>query len=422
MMKLPERKNFRQGRRKVLKYDFETLLDRRGHDAIAVDAVGNPLWKGFAPTAPKEGFDCIPMWVADMNFPVPKSVQEAMIRRIEHPAFGYFSPSDEYYQAIIGWHARRKGVSDLDRSVIGYENGVLGGLVSALKVFAAPGDKVLLHSPTYMGFTHSVEDAGFKIVHSPLVRDADGVWRMDFEDMERKIREHHIHAAVFCNPHNPCGRVWTKEEVAEAMAVYERNHVGVISDEIWSDLLIGGAKYTPAQSVNGWAKTHTVALYAPSKTFNLAGLIGSYHVIYDKTLRERVESISSKVLYNSMNVLSQYALIGAYSAEGESWLDQLLPVLTENVDLGADCVRDRFDGVSAFRSEGTYMMFLDCSGWLAAHGMTPGELLQKGWDHGVGWQDGKLFQAPECIRLNLASPTHRIREAFERMDKYIFNA
>ena len=404
-----------------MKYDFETLLDRHGHDAIAVDAVGDPRWEGFAPTAPKEGFDCIPMWVADMNFPVPRSIQEAMIRRIEHPAFGYFSPSDEYYASIISWHGRRKGVTDLTRHEIGYENGVLGGLISALNAFISPGDKVLLHSPTYMGFTNSIENAGFRIVHSPLVRDEAGVWRMDYEDMERKIRKEQIRAAVFCSPHNPCGRVWTRDEVAEAMAVYERNGVMVISDEIWSDLLLDGRSYTPSQSVSDWAKTHVIALYAPSKTFNLAGLIGSYHVIYDKAVRDRVENVSSKCHYNSMNVLSQYALIGAYSREGEDWLEQLLPVLSENARLGAACVKERLDGVTAFHPEGTYMMFLDCGAWLKARGITQPELLKMGWDYGIGWQDGALFKAPECIRLNLASPTHRIREAFERMDKYVFN-
>lgn len=404
-----------------MQYDFTTLLDRRGHDAIAVDAVGDPRYEGFAPAKPKEGFDCIPMWVADMNFPVPRSVQEALIRRIEHPAFGYFSPSEEYYRAIAGWHARRKGVTDLTRDVIGYENGVLGGVVSALKVFAAPGDKVLLHSPTYMGFTHSVEDAGFRIVHSPLVPDDDGVFRMDLEDMEKKIRQHHIRAAIFCNPHNPCGRVWTREEIAGAMEVYERNGVGVISDEIWSDLILDGHVYTPVQSVSEWAHENVVALYAPSKTFNLAGLIGAYHVIYGKRLRERVESVSARLIYNSMNVLSQHALIGAYSEEGEDWLDQLLPVLTENAAFAADFAASRFNGVSVCRPEGTYMMFMDCGRWLEARGMTQKELLEKGWDYGIGWQDGTLFQAPLGLRLNLASPTCRIKEAFDRMDKYVFN-
>ena len=136
-------------------YDFETLLERHGHDAIAVDCVGDPEFAGFAPAAPKEGFDTIPLWVADMNFPTAKSVTEAVIERASHPAFGYFKTSEKYYSAIAWWHKVRKGVDDITPEVVTYENGVLGGLVSALQVFAAPGDSVLLHSPTYMGFTGS---------------------------------------------------------------------------------------------------------------------------------------------------------------------------------------------------------------------------------------------------------------------------
>ncbi|MDD5858946.1 MAG: aminotransferase class I/II-fold pyridoxal phosphate-dependent enzyme [Eubacteriales bacterium] len=402
-----------------MQYDFETLLDRRGMDAMAVDAVGMP--GGFAPSAPKEGFDFIPMWVADMNFPTARSIQDAIIRRAEHPAFGYFLPSKEYYRAIIEWHRKRKGVDGLTREAIGYENGVLGGIVSALKVFAAPGDNVLLHSPTYVGFTHAVEGNGYHIVHSPLVRDEDGVWRMDYADMDRKIRENHIHVAIFCNPHNPCGRVWSRDEISRAMEVYQKNDVWVLADEIWSDLIMNGHHYTPVQSVSDWAREHVLAFYAPSKTFNLAGLIGSYHVIYNRPVRERVEGISAKLVYNSMNVFSEHALIGAYSDEGEDWLNQLLPVLSENVNYAADFVRDHFEGVTTFRTEGTYMMLLDCTEWLKVHDKTIGELLKAGWDVGVGWQDGRQFAAPTSIRLNLASPHSQIVKAFERMDRYVFN-
>ncbi|MGN8817851.1 MalY/PatB family protein [Oribacterium sp. HCP28S3_H8] len=405
-----------------MKYDFETLLDRRGHDAIAVDAIGKDAFKGFAPSTPKEGFDTIPMWVADMNFPTARSIQDAIIKRAEHPAFGYFTPSDEYFDAILYWHKLRKGVTDLKREDIGYENGVLGGVVSALKVFAAPGDNVLLHSPTYMGFTNCVTSNGYHIIHSPLTIDAEGTWRMDYEDMDRKIKENHIHVAIFCNPHNPCGRVWTKDEIAQAMEVYEKNDVWVIVDEIWSDLMMNGHKYTPVASVSEWAKYHTINFYAPSKTFNLAGLIGSYSVIYNKPIRERVQGISSKLVYNSMNVFSEHALIGAYSAEGDNWLSQLLPVLSANVNYAYDYIKEHFKGVYTFRTEGTYMMFLDCAEWLKEHNMEQKDLLKKGWDYGIGWQDGHLFEGPTCIRLNLASPTSRIKEAFDRMDKYVFNA
>lgn len=399
------------------KYDFETLIDRRGYDAIAVDGIGTP---GF-PEKPRDGFNFIPMWVADMNFPTAESIQEKIIERVRHPAFGYFTPRREYYDAIIWWHQLRKHTADLSAEDIGYENGVLGGLICAMKVLAQPGDKVLLHSPVYLGFRHALGDNGYGLVYSPLKKDESGVWRMDYEDMDRKIKENHIHVAVFCNPHNPCGRVWTKDEIRQAMEVYERNDVYVISDEIWSDLVMNGHEYTPAQSVSEWAREHTAAFYAPSKTFNLAGLIGSYSVIYNKYLRERIHEAGAKTIYNSMNVLSMYALMGAYSEEGNNWLTQLLPVLSANVNLAADTVSGRFNGIRTFRTEGTYMMFLDCANWLKEHGKTQQELLKKGYEYGIGWQDGGLFESPSSIRLNLASPTSRIQEAFDRMDRYVFN-
>lgn len=167
-----------------MKYDFTSIMDRRGKDAIAVDALGAP---GFAPGAPKEGFDAIPMWVADMNFPTVPTIPEAIIARARHPAYGYFSPTEEYFASIIRWHETRNGVTGLTKECIGYENGVLGGVVSALNIFCSRGDNVLLHSPTYIGFTHSLENNGYNIVHSPLVKDENNVWRMDFEDMEKKI-------------------------------------------------------------------------------------------------------------------------------------------------------------------------------------------------------------------------------------------
>lgn len=173
-----------------------------------------------------------------------------------------------------------------------------------------------------MGFTNAVLSNGYQIVHSPLIKDENGTWRMDYEDMDKKIKENQIHVAIFCNPHNPTGRVWTKEEITKAMEVYERNTVWVISDEIWSDLMMNDHHYTPTQSVSEWAKQHTAAFYVPSKTFNIAGLIGSYSVIYNKSFHQRIQSVGEKTVYNSMNVFSEHALIGAYSDEGDNWLDQ----------------------------------------------------------------------------------------------------
>ena len=291
-----------------MRYDFTSIVDRRGMDAIAVDGPGHGGW---APGGPKEGFDVIPMWVADMNFPTCPTIQEAIIERTKHPMFGYFDVRDEYYDSIIRWQSERHGMTDLTKKCIGYENGVLGGVVSALNAFACPGDAVLVHSPTYIGFTGSIEGAGYRIVLSPLKQDESGVWRMDYEDMDRKIKENRIHVAVFCNPHNPCGRVWTEEEIRDALEIYRRNEVIVIDDEIWSDIILGNHRHVPTQMVSADARRRTVSLFAPSKTFNLAGLVGSYHIIYDAYLRDRVRSASAKSHYNAMNVLSMHALIGA---------------------------------------------------------------------------------------------------------------
>lgn len=375
----------------------------------------------MSPAKPKDGFDIIPMWVADMNFPTVPTIPEAIIERAKHPAYGYFSPREEYFQSIIDWQTKRNGVTGLEKEHIGYENGVLGCVVSALTAFAAPGDAVLLHSPTYIGFTGSIGNNGFKMVHSPLKKDENGIWRMDFEDMDAKIKANNIHVAVFCSPHNPCGRVWEKWEIEKAMEVYKANDCVVISDEIWSDLILEGYKHVPTQSVSEDARKRTIAVYAPSKTFNLAGLVGSYHIIYNKYLRDRVVAKSSKPHYNEMNVLSMHALIGAYKPEGYEWVDELRQVLTGNVDFACNYIKEHFGGVEVSRPQGTYMLFLDCTKWCEEHGKSIDEVQKAGWDVGVAWQDGRPFHQEYGIRMNLALPLSRVKEAFERLDAYVFH-
>ena len=403
-----------------MKYDFTSIMDRKGRDAIAVDGLGmNP---GFAPDPPKEGFDIIPMWVADMNFPTVPTIPEAIIERAKHPAYGYFNPSKEYFDSIIKWHETRNGVEGLTPECIGYENGVLGGVISALNVFCSKGDKVLLHTPTYIGFTMCMTNNGYDMVLSPLKQDENGVWRMDFEDMEEKLKTQNIHAAVFCSPHNPCGRVWERWEIEKAMELYKKYDVFVVSDEIWSDIILNGHKHIPTQSVSEDAKMRTAAMYAPSKTFNLAGLVGSYHIFYNKWMRDRIIKESSLPHYNDMNVLSMHALIGAYKPEGYEWADELCQVISENVNYACDYIKDHFEGVKVSKPEGTYMLFLDCTEWCEKHGKTIEELEKAGWDVGVAWQDGRMFHGPCSIRLNLALPLERVKEAFRRMDTYVFNA
>lgn len=401
-----------------MKYDFTSILDRKGMDAIAVDAPGNTV---FSPNGPsREGFDLIPMWVADMNFPTVPTVPQAIIQRAQHPAYGYFSPRKEYYDAILRWHKTHHGVTMTPEDIT-YANGVLGGVVSALNVLCSRGDNVLVHAPTYIGFTHALEDNGYHIVHSSLTLDQEGIWRMDYQDMERKIQENKIHAAILCSPHNPCGRVWERWELEKAMELYKKYDVYVISDEIWSDLILPGYKHIPTQTISEDAKMRTVAMYAPSKTFNLAGLVGSYSVIYNAWLRDRVRKEAGLSHYNSQNMLSMYALIGAYQDEGYAWLEELRQVLKTNIEYACDYIRAHFDGVRFCQPQGTYMLFIDCTGWCWKHGKTLDEVLSAAWSVGVAFQDGRPFHGPCHIRINLALPLSRVQEAFKRLDKYVFN-
>ncbi len=399
-------------------YDFTSIMDRRGKDAMAVDNLGTG---GSAPAAPKPGFDAIPMWVADMNFPTVPTIPQAIIDRAQHAAFGYFSPSQAYYDAIIGWQESRNGVQGLLPEHIGYANGVLGGVATALNVICARGDSVLLHSPTYIGFTSTLRNNGYNAVLSPLVEDENGVWRMDLEDMERKIVENRIHAAVLCSPHNPSGRVWQRWELEQAMELFRKYDVYVVSDEIWSDLLLEGNRHIPTQSVSEDAKMRTIGLYAPSKTFNLAGLVGSYRIVYNKRLRDQMDKEAKLTQYNHMNVLSMHALIGAYRPEGAQWVDQLCQVLSGNVAYACDYIHKHFEGVKVSKPEGTYMLFVDCSEWCRNHSKTIDQVEQAAWEVGVAVQDGRPFYGPCHIRMNLALPLSRVQEAFARLDKFVFN-
>ena len=397
-----------------MKYDFTSIIDRSGMDAIALEEIP------FADAPVRDGFDRIPMWVADMNFATVPTIQEHMAGRIAHPLFGYFAPREEYYESIVRWQRDHNQVTDLTKKAIGYENGVIGCLSSALQAFTAPGEAVFLHSPTYIGFTGALEENGRRLAASPLVKDEEGIWRMDYADMDRVIKENHIHFAIFCSPHNPCGRVWEKEEIEKAMEIFRENNCCVFSDEIWSDLVLNGHRHIPTQSVSEDAKMRTIAAYAPSKTFNLAGLVGAYHIIYNPYLRDRMEKQARLSHYNEMNVLSMHALIGAYEPEGYEWLEELKEVLSGNINWACDYIAENFEGVKVSRPQGTYMLFLDCSEWLEAHHMTQDELMRAGIAVGVIWQDGRMFRQDGAIRMNLALPRSRIEEAFRRLKKYVF--
>lgn len=402
-----------------MKFDFSTHINRQGNDSIAADYI--TFTDNITHDIVKDGFDVIPMWVADMAFSTPDVVVDAISKRLKHPVFGYFAPSDEYYNAIINWQKNCHGVDGLTKENIAYENSVLGGLISAVNCLTSRGGSVLLNSPTYIGFTSGLTNNGYKIVLSPLVADENGIYRMDLADMERKIIENNVHTAIFCSPHNPSGRVWERVEIEAVMELYRKHDVFVISDEIWSDIVLFGNKHIPTQSVSVDARNRTVALYAPTKTFNIAGLVGSYHIVYNKYLNDRIKKESSLSHYNEMNVLSMHALIGAYSDTGREWVEELKSVLSDNVKFACEYINSRFEGVSVNVPQGTYMLFLDCQRWCDKHKTDLSDLIIKGFEYGVIWQDGRPFNGESHIRMNLALPRTRLEESLNRLDKYVFN-
>ena len=400
-------------KRRIMKYDFITVPDRRGQDCLAADKIP------YDDITVKEGFDPIPMWIADMTFVNPPFIRESVMKRLEVPHYGYFGLPEAYFDAVIRWQEVRHGVKGLKKEYIGYENGVLGGVASAVSAFTAPGEKILIHSPTYVGFTGVLKSLGRPAEESPLVRDENGVWRMDFEDMERRLEENRIHCAIFCSPHNPSGRVWEEWEVKKAMEVYAAHDCVVISDEIWSDIIMPGYTHVPSQSVSEDARNRTMAFYSTSKTFSLAGLIGSYHIVYNPYLRDKLEKQGSMTHYNDCNLLSLYALLGAYTAEGMEWADEMCSVVNENIKTAA-AFFNGIPGVSVMPSQGTYMLYADVNGYCGARGITPEELRRRGVEVGVIWQNGDDFKVPGTVRINLALPHSRLLEALDRLEKYVF--
>lgn len=205
------------------------------------------------------------------------------------------------------------------------------------------------------------------------------------------------------------------------MEICEKYSVKVVSDEIWSDFVFEGKKHTPLQTVSEYAKYNTIAMYAPSKTFNLAGFNGSYHVCYDKWLQGRLAKEAQLTIYNKMHLLTLHAFQGAYSEEGKEWHKELLQVIEANATYAVNYIKEHFEGVNVSMSDGTYVIFVDNKEWMEKHGKTQDELYNRALEYGVGWQDGRGFGGMTHQRINLAQPTWRVKEAMDRLDKYVYN-
>lgn len=401
------------------RFDFTTVTDRTGLDSSKWENIPIPGAKV------EPGFSHIPMWVADMDFPTAPCVIAAIQARLAaSPAMGYFNLANTgFYEAIKKWQKERRGmdIGD-DMDVISYENSVLGGVSNVIRTYTEEGEPVLLHSPTYIGFTGTVNAAARRIVLSELVQDEEGVYRMDFEDMEKKIVDEHIKVAIFCNPHNPTGRVWSAEEIQAFVELCVKHDVHIIADEIWADFIVGDTPFTPTQSVSELARDKVASFSACTKTFNLAGLVGAYSIIYNKEMRDECRRLAAQTHYNQPNILSVHALVGAYN-EGAPYVDALLEVIKKNMNDCYEIMENEWHGlVKSQKPQGTYVMFYDWTKFCEERGKTMDEVLQKCVSVGAIIQDGRPFHGPCHSRINFACPNSSAVEAFKRISKYVINA
>ena len=358
---------------------------------------------------PKE--DVIPMWVADMDFETAPSVIEALKERIEHPILGYSVLNERYVNAIASWQKDHYGTEGVKEEHILYQNSVLGGVCSAISVYTQPGDWILTGQATYVGFQGSIRNLGRNVAFSPMVKDENGIYRMDFEDMEKQIVEKHIPMMIFCSPHNPTGRVWERWEIEKVVELCDKYNVFLFSDEIWADFMTDPAsKHIPTQSVSETAKRICLASYAPSKTFNLAGLIGSYTICYNPVINARIKRQGESTHYNNANVLSLAACTGAYEG-GDEYVQELMPYLRRNQEYMVNFLNSR-KGIDAYLPQGTYLLWVDVAGC----GMDMDTVMKKLNETGVIVNDGRPFQGPTHLRINVACPYDSVVEACRRLE------
>ena len=391
-----------------MKYDFNKIINRNNTRSLKYD---------FAKERNMPE-DLLPLWVADMDFQTSPEIIEALNKAVSHGIYGYSEGKEEYFDAVYNWYNDNFNWQVKKEWLI-KTPGVVFAIVLAINALTNEGGSVLIQNPVYYPFTEVIIDNNRKLVNNSLVRNGKK-YEIDFEDFEKKIKENNVKLFILCSPHNPVGRVWKKWELEKIGDICLKHNVKIVSDEIHSDFVYPENKHIVFSSLDEKYQNITITCTAPTKTFNLAGLIGSYHIIYNEALRDRVEARGSKSHYNEMNVLSMHALIGAYKQEGYEWVDELCQVLTENVRFACDYIAAHFKGVTVSKPQGTYMLFLDCTQWCEDHGQSMDELLQAGWNVGVGWQDGRPFYGEHHIRMNLALPKCRVTEAFERLDRYVF--
>jgi len=386
-------------------YDFDTAPERRGTGSVKWDLVDQLFG----------GQDLLPLWVADMDFASPQPVIDALAGRASHGVFGYPACMDSYYQAVIGWQRERHGLA-VQKDWIVFCPGVVPALNMAVQAFTQPGDGVIIQQPVYYPFMRSITANGRRIINNPL-RLVAGRYEMDFDDLAHKARDPAARLLILCSPHNPVGRIWTRQELERLGAICSENNITVVSDEIHADLVLPGFAHTPFAALSEEFLKASSTFSSPSKTFNLAGLHTAYAIIADP---EKRKAFSQALIRSGLQWPSIFATVALESAyqSGGPWLTQLLRYLQGNLEFLKGFIAGHLPGVKVIEPEATYLVWLDFRdlglGWRELKNLMQAEArvaLDEGYVFG---DEGRGFE-----RLNIACPRSILRECLERMGRAV---
>lgn len=382
-----------------MKYDFDKVVPRRGTNSYKWDLVKQE--------------DVIPLWVADMDFAVAPPIQEALRKRMEHPVFGYTLVPDSYYEAVINWFCRRHNWH-IEKDWILYTSGVVPAVSCAIKAFTLPGEKVLLQTPAYNCFFSSIRNQGCEVLENELVREGD-TYRIDFDNFERKCADEKTTVFLLCNPHNPCGRVWIKEELQRMADICRKHHVKVISDEIHCEIIMPGCHFTPFALVD---EDNGVTLNSPSKNFNIAGLQIANVICKNDEWRRRIDRVINIYEVCDVNPFGVIALQAAYNECGD-WIDEMNQYVWGNYQYLKRFVLDELPQIQVIRMEGTYLAWLDIMCYELSSDEATQQLLHEGR---VFVSSGTLYgrKAGEgYLRLNLACPRETLKQGLVRLGRVL---
>ncbi|MBP1950086.1 MalY/PatB family protein [Virgibacillus litoralis] len=379
---------------------FEKVHDRKNTRSVK--------WDMLKPVFQTE--DVLPMWVADMDFQAPQAVNDALKDRADHGIYGYTIIDDDVKDSIINWVTKRHDWK-INSEWLSFSPGVVTSLHMAIQAFTEPNDKVLIQSPVYTPFYSVIETHNREVVKNPL-QQKDNYYHIDFNDFENKLKQG-VKAFVLCSPHNPVGRVWTKEELQEMARLCLKYDALILSDEIHGDLVYPNEKHIPIASLSDDIADQTITCMSPSKTFNLAGLQASYVITTDKEKRDTLNKQLNSQGHHMLNTMGNTAMEAAY-LHGEEWLDELRTVLKEHQEYVTKKFEENTDVLKVIRSEGTYLLWIDCS----AMEMDSEQLkkfmienakvgLNTGTDYG---EEGKTF-----MRMNIACPRETLEEGVKRI-------